>query len=145
MFSFLNQEPPETQEEKEALFNQLVSAAENNVISEFQLITHISEWRDIRIAIRGLEKLIVVFKNIAEEFLATYLQQLKTGTAEFPYICSYAKYKNCQLYYEKQLAKAEAELDEYWAYVGSGHFLEQFLFFNERPSELCYDHRRLAK
>lgn len=145
MFSFLSQDPPQTLEEKEALFNSLVSTAENNIDPGFSLITHISEWRDTRAAIKGMRKIIVMFKQIADEMIAIYLKQLAANTPEFPYLCSYSKYKTCMKYYEQQLAIAEGLLEEYWKYIDTGHFLEQFLFFKERPIELCYDHRSKSK
>ena len=131
-----------TAEEQQELFKALVTKAlEEKVHTQPEFIKNTSEWWTARACKAGLYKVITLFDTLATALYKAYCKAVLKGTADFNMLFVYRQYLECKHFYEEELALIQDMLEEYWVYVFSGHFCEQFLFFRERESWHLWDHR----
>jgi hypothetical protein len=64
------------------------------------------------------------------------------GTAEFEMILAVKQFQVCKEFYIKEADLVKDMLDEYDAYVGSGHFLDQVVLGKTRETWHLWDHRK---
>ena len=133
-----------TPEEQEQLFKELVSKAlENKEHASFEYIKNIAEFFAVRKCYKALKKVIKVFDSIANSLYKNYCKQISTGDSDFNMLFVYTQYKLCIEFYTKELEVANDMLDEYDAYLGRHHFLDQFLLLKEREYWELWDHRKV--
>lgn len=132
-----------TVEEQEQLFKELVTRAlENKEHTNFEYIKNAAEFFAVRKCCKALKKVLKVFESIANSLYENYCQQVTKSEQDFNLLFVYTQYKLCIQFYSKELDIALDMLDEYDAYVGKGHFLDQFLFFKSREGWELWDHRK---
>lgn len=114
-------------------------AGEHN---KFEYIKNIKEFFIIRKAKSGLKKIVKVFDKVCNTAFKDYCKQVKSGTADFNLLYIYTQYRACKKFYEEELETLKDMTDEYWTYIDSGNFLNQFLFFKTREYHELYDFRK---
>jgi hypothetical protein len=130
-------------EEREKLFRDLIAKAiEGGEHSKFEYLTCTAEWWVAKACQRSLRKVIDFFDIVAAKLYVQYCVSVKKGTADFNMLYTYTQYKACQKFYTEELAIIEDMLDEYWAYVGAGHFIDQWILFRAREYYEFYDFRK---
>ena len=135
-------ETQDTPEEREELFKQLTEFALKGEHHEWEYIKHTSAYWVLKHGMKGMEKVIKLFDTLATATYNAYCKQVAHGIGEFPVLYAYTQYLNCKKFYEEEYAIAEDMLEEYWAYVWSGHFMDQWLFGRERETWHLWDHRQ---
>lgn len=128
-------------DEQEELFKALVEKAINKEHTGFEYIKNVVEFRVMRSSRKGLITVIKLFDHILDSMYKAYCKQVGEGNNDFSLLCVYRQYGECREFYKKELETAENMLDEYDAYLGRGHFMEQFFCGRERESWHCWDHR----
>lgn len=127
--------------EQEELFKALVEKAINKEHTGFEYIKNVVEFRVMRSSRKGLRTVIKLFDHILDSMYKAYCKQVRDGNNDFSLLCAYRQYGECREFYKKELETAENMLDEYDAYLGKGHFMDQFFWGKERESWHCWDHR----
>ena len=139
---FLLDNTPETsKEEQEELYEALTQKALNAEHTEFEYIKNTSEFFIMKQAVSGLETVIKLYISICNALYKAYCNQVLEGRADFNMLYIFRQNQECITYYKRELEIAKDMLDEYWAYVWSGHFLDQWLFFRTRETWHLWDHR----
>lgn len=130
-----------TKEEQEKLYEALTQKALTADHTSFEYIKNVSEFFIMRQAVSGLETVIKLYTSIWKSLYKVYCKQVLEGKADFNmlYVCK--QNQVCADFYRKELDIAKDMLDEYWAYIWSGHFLDQWLFFRTRETWHLWDHR----
>jgi hypothetical protein len=141
VFEFEDLQEPST-EQQEELFKELTEAALNGQHHEWEYIKNITEYGIVKAGQAGLLKVIELFETCAKSVYSNYCAQVAEGTGEFPLLYAYTQYLECKKFYEYELDLTEDMLAEYWAYVWSGHFMDQWLFGRDRESWHLWDHRQ---
>lgn len=131
-----------TQEEQEELYELLTEKALSKDHTSFEYIKNTTEFSVMRQAVSGLESVIKLYECICEELYKAYCDQVLTGSTDFNMLYILRQNQECKTFYKKELEIAQDMIDEYWAYVWSGHFLDQWLLFRNRESWHLWDHRK---
>jgi hypothetical protein len=128
-------------QEKEELFKALTEKALANEHTEFEYLKSPGEWIIIKKTRKGLKKFIELYNQVSWSVYNAYCKQVLEGTQDFGLLYALRQYLECEQFYKKELETVNDMLAEYNAYLGKGHFLEQFLWGQERESWRCWDHR----
>lgn len=140
--NFLFEETPErTPEEQEELYEALTEKALSGEHTKFEYVRNITEWGVLRKAKSGLKKVIELYELIKSSMYKTYCKQVLVGEQDFNLIYSLRQIMECKVFYENELLIVQDMLEEYDAYVGSGHFMDQVLFGRNRETWHMWDHR----
>lgn len=131
-----------TGEEQEELFHELTEKALSGDHNEFEYIKNSTEWRIMRATKKGLKKIIELYEEVAESVYKAYCKTVLEGTADFNMLYAVRQFQECKIFYTEELNLALDMLDEYDAYIGQGHFLDQFIFGYNRESWHLWDHRQ---
>lgn len=137
---FFNNQNKDTQEQEE-LFKALTEKALANEHTEFEYIKSTAEWIIIKKTRKGLNKIIELYNQVSWSAYNAYCKQVLLGTQDFGLLYALRQYLECEQFYKKELETVKDMLAEYDAYLSKGHFLEQFLWNQERESWHCWDHR----
>ena len=100
-----------------------------------------AEWLIIKKTRKGLNKIIELYNQVSWSAYNAYCKQVLLGTQDFGLLYALRQYLECEQFYKKELETVKDMLAEYNAYLDKGHFLEQFLWGQERESWHCWDHR----
>lgn len=128
-------------EEQEELFEALTKKAASGEYTEFEYIKNTSEWWVMKKAKTGLYKVIELYDNLIQQLYDIYCRQIKGGDLSSDVLFAMRQFKECKAFYEVELATTNDMLSEYWAYIGSGHFINQWFLLGERETEQLWDHR----
>lgn len=128
-------------EEQEELFKVLTEKALAKDHNGFEYIKNTTEFGIIKKTVSGLLKIITLYERIIKNLYKTYCAQVIQGTQDFNMLYALRQYQECKAFYESELAIAKDMLEEYDAYLGKGHFLDQFLFGHTREVWHLWDHR----
>lgn len=131
-----------TKEEQEALYEALTEKALSGEHTAFEYIKSVSERSVMLQALAGLETVIKLYDVICKDLYKAYCKQILAGDADFNLIYVLRQNIECKVFYEKEYEIAFDMLDEYKAYVRSGHFLDQWLFLHTRETWHLWDHRK---
>lgn len=127
--------------EKEDLFNSLVEAAIKNKTTPFEYIKNIDELAVAKECKRSINKVITMFTKMQKAMYKTYCKKVKKGEFDFNLLVAHKKYEFCQNFYKKEIAILEDMMDEYQAYLNSGHYIDQYVKLETRRGVELYDHR----
>jgi hypothetical protein len=83
---------------------------------------------------------IQIFKNLCDSTYKTYLNQIQSGDQDLQTLLALKQFKQCVSYYQREKEIAADMLDEYWAYIFSGHIIDT-LVGNVRKEEDLMDYR----
>jgi hypothetical protein len=131
-----------TAEEQEELYEALTEKALSGEHTAFEFIRNTAEWGVLCKAKSGLNKVIELYELIRRNIYKTYCKQILVGEQDFNLIYALRQIMECKTFYEDELLIIKDMLSEYDAYLGSGHFMQQFLFGMDRETWHMWDHRR---
>ena len=134
-----------TAEEQEELFQALILHVQEGEPLKFEFIKNTAEWQIIQASRTGLVKVVKLFETVATSLHKAYCMQVKEGIGNFDMLCAYHRYLACKDFYLKELDTAKDMIKEYWAYLKSGHFIEQFFLAKQRSETDLYDFRKNVK
>lgn len=126
-------------------FEQMSETALAGKNSNFEFVRNVESYFTLKSARSGLKKIILLYKKLCKKVLKQYCSEVKNGLHNFALIYKYTQFRKCVEFYTAELKIAEDMNQEYWAYCDHGHYLEQWLFFRERPEELCHDFRQKSQ
>lgn len=130
-----------TGKEQEELFQALTEKALAGDHNSFEYIKNTTEWGIIRATKKGIKKIILLYDQVTDSIYREYCRHITLGTQDFNMIYALRQFQECKGFYEAELELVLDMLSEYDAYVGQGHFFDQFIFGKERESWHCWDHR----
>ena len=140
--NFLFEETPErTSEEQEELYEALTDKALSGGHTKFEFVRNTAEWGVLCKAKSGLKKVIELYELISGNMYKIYCKQVVKGEQDFNLLYAYRQIIECRAFYEEELLIVKDMLNEYDAYLGSGHFMQQFLFGMDRETWHLWDHR----
>ncbi len=131
-----------TSADQEELFKALTERALVGTHSSWEWVRTLAECCVLYQAKRGLLKIVELYENVSAAVYREYCSQVLAGTAEFEMILAVKQFQVCKEFYIKEADLIKDMLDEYDAYVGSGHFLDQVVFGKTRETWHLWDHRK---
>ena len=87
-------------------------------------------------------RIIILFESLADELYSAYCKEVLLGTNSVDMLYVVSQYHKCAEFFQDELHIAEEMIEEYWCYVRSGHWLDQFLFFKQRDCWDLWDFRK---
>ena len=130
---------PDKTEEK--FFTDLVERALNGKQSNFEYIRCWQERNAVKTYQLGIEAVLKVFTEICDKVYKTYVLQVREGEGDLQVLLALKRFKQCLVFYEKELEISKDMLSEYWEYIWDWHIIDT-LVGNYRPVEDLWDHRR---
>jgi hypothetical protein len=124
---------------KDLLFNLIERSKADHTTFEF-----IRSWREyttLRISRRFTKTIIKSLRSAINKLFKDYCKEVSSGGAQFNKLLAYSTLQDALRFYEEELSIITGMLDEYVAYLSSGHLINSFLFLKQRPEDQLWDHR----
>ena len=133
----------EFSEDPKEFFSELVKKALKGKQSDFEFIRTYEMSKVARYYKISTKRVSKVFKTLYKKLMKTYAKDILTGKQKLEMLMSMKQFEICYRYYEKECEIAKDMLDEYRAYLSSGHIFDQLIFNSVRPDDECVDYRKL--
>lgn len=133
----------ESSKDREKFFEAVVKKALSGKHSDFEFIRTYEACKTARLYKTSVKRLSKVFKNLCKKLMKTYAKDIMADEQKLETLMSMKQFEICYRYYEKECEIAKDMLDEYRAYLSSGHIFDQLVFNNVRPDDECVDYREL--
>ena len=133
----------EFSEDPKEIFGELVKKALKGKQSDFEFIRTYEMCKVARYYKIGVKKVSKTFKILYKKLMKTYAKDILAGEQKLEMLMSMKQFEICYRYYEKECEIAKDMLDEYRAYLSSGHIFDQLVFNSVRPDDECVDYRKL--
>ena len=129
--------------EDEKFFEAIMKKALSGKHSDFEFIRTYEACETARLYKISVKRLSKVFKNLYKELMKTYAKDIMTDEQKLEMLMSMKQFKICHDYFEKEREIAKDMLDEYYAYLTSGHIFDQLIMNGIRSDDDCVDYRKL--
>ena len=129
--------------EDEKFFEAVMKKALSGKHSDFEFIRTYEACETARLYKISVKRLSKVFKNLYKELMKTYAKDIMTDEQKLEMLMSMKQFKICHDYFEKEREIAKDMLDEYYAYLTSGHIFDQLIMNGIRSDDDCVDYRKL--
>lgn len=126
------------------LAEQLILRAKNGEYSEFEFICSLEEYfavRTIRNAVRKVVKSFITSKN---KLYKAYIKSIRDGVSNLDVILSISELDQVIKFYENEIWIVSDMIDEYRAYVHSGHIWDTIVG-NYRKEKDLVDFRKVEQ
>ena len=133
----------EFSEDPKEIFSELVKKALKGKQSDFEFIRTYETCKVARYYKISVKKVSKVFKTLYKKLMKTYAKDIMTDEQKLEMLMSMKQFEICYRYYEKECEIAKDMLDEYYAYLTSGHIFDQLVLNNIRSEDDCVDYRKL--
>ena len=134
----------EFEEDPKEFFDELVKKALKGKQSDFEFIRTYEMCKVARYYKISVKRVSKTFKTLYKKLMKTYAKDIRTDEQKLEMLMSMKQFEICYRYYEKEREIAKDMLDEYRAYVSSGHIFDQLVFNSVRPDDECVDYRKLS-
>ena len=134
----------EFSEDPKKVFEELVKKALKGKQSDFEFIRTYEMCKVARYYKISVKKVSKVFKTLYKKLMKTYAKDILTGEQKLEMLMSMKQFEICYRYYEKECEIAKDMLDEYYAYLTSGHIFDQLVMNGVRSDDDCVDYRKLS-
>ena len=135
--------PTEARDYTEQLMKELCTTALAGKHNSFEYIKSVREWYVAHKAKTGLRKIVEIFDEACHKSFNAYCKAVEKGEADFSLLYQFTQFRACRDFYEQELQTIKDMLNEYWTYVDSGNWLNQFLFFKTREFWELHDFRKV--
>ena len=129
--------------EDEKFFEAIMKKALSGKHSDFEFIRTYEACETARLYKISVKRLSKVFKNLYKKLMKTYAKDIMTDEQKLEMLMSMKQFKICHDYFEKEREIAKDMLDEYYAYLTSGHIFDQLIMNGIRSDDDCVDYRKL--
>ena len=129
--------------EDEKFFEAVMKKALSGKHSDFEFIRTYEACETARLYKISVKRLSKVFNNLYKELMKTYAKDIMTDEQKLEMLMSMKQFKICHDYFEKEREIAKDMLDEYYAYLTSGHIFDQLAMNGVRSDDDCVDYRKL--
>ena len=133
----------EFSEDPKEIFSELVKKALSGKHSDFEFIRTYEACKTARLYKSSVKRLSKVFKTLYKKLMKTYAKDIMTDEQKLEMLMSMKQFEICYRYYEKECEIAKDMLDEYYAYLTSGHIFDQLIMNGVRSDDDCIDYRKL--
>ena len=133
----------ELTEDQEKFFEAVVKKALRGKHSDFEFIRTYEDCKTARLYKTSVKRLSKVFKNLYKKLMKSYAKDIMTDEQKLEMLMSMKQFKICYDYYKKEYELAKDMLDEYYAYLTSGHIFDQLVMSGVRSDDDCVDYRKL--
>ena len=133
----------EFSEDPKKVFEELVKKALKGKQSDFEFIRTYETCKVARYYKISVKKVSKVFKTLYKKLMKTYAKDIMTDEQKLEMLMSMKQFEICYRYYEKECEIAKDMLDEYYAYLTSGHMFDQLVMNGVRSDYDCVDYRKL--
>ena len=133
----------EFSEDPKKVFEELVKKALKGKQSDFEFIRTYEMCKVARYYKISVKKVSKVFKTLYKKLMKTYAKDIMTDEQKLEMLMSMKQFKICYDYYKKEYELAKDMLDEYYAYLTSGHIFDQLVMSGVRSDDDCVDYRKL--
>lgn len=134
----------EASEDPKTVFGELVKKALKGKQSDFEFIKTYEMCKVARYYKISVKRVSKAFKTLYKKLMKTYAKDILTGEQQLEMLMSMKHFEICYDYYKKEYKLAKDMLDEYHAYLASGHIFDQLVMNNVRPDDECVDYRKLT-
>ena len=129
--------------EDEKFFEAIVKKALSGKHSDFEFIRTYEACETARLYKISVKRLSKVFKTLYKKSMKTYAKDIMTDEQKLETLMSMKQFKICHDYFEKEREIAKDMLDEYYAYLTSGHIFDQLVMNGVRSDDDCVDYRKV--
>lgn len=133
----------EFSEDPKEIFSELVKKALKGKQSDFEFIRTYETCKVARYYKISVKKVSKVFKTLYKKLMKTYAKDIMTDEQKLEMLMSMKQFEICYRYYEKECEITKDMLDEYYAYLTSGHIFDQLVMNGVRSDDDCVDYRKL--
>lgn len=133
----------ELMEDREKFFEAVVKKALSGKHSDFEFIRTYEACKTARLYKASVKRLSKVFKNLCKKLMKTYAKEIMTDEQKLETLMSMKQFEICRDYFEKEREIAKDMLQEYRAYLTSGHIFDQLVMNGVRSDDDCVDYRKL--
>ena len=133
----------EFSEDPKKVFEELVKKALKGKQSDFEFIRTYETCKVARYYKISVKKVSKVFKTLYKKLMKTYAKDIMADEQKLEMLMSMKQFEICYRYYEKECEIAKDMLDEYYAYLTSGHIFDQLVCNAIRSDNDCVDYRKL--
>lgn len=126
---------------EEELAVALILKAQKNDHTKFELLRNLDDKFMAKTCVKIFAKLSKRYKKVSKVLLKQYLQTVKVGRSSHELIVAYQEMNLCSKFYAEEVNIYWDMLDEFKSYLWSGHFLDVYLFGNDRTNEDMVDMR----
>ena len=133
----------EFSEDPKEIFSELVKKALKGKQSDFEFIRTYETCKVARYYKISVKRVSKVFKTLYKKLMKTYAKDILTDEQKLEMLMSMKQFEICYRYYEKECEIAKDMLDEYYAYLTSGHIFDQLVMNGVRSDDDCVDYRKL--
>ena len=133
----------EFSEDPKKVFEELVKKALKGKQSDFEFIRTYEMCKVARYYKISVKKVSKVFKTLYKKLMKTYAKDIMADEQKLEMLMSMKQFEICYDYYKKEYELAKDMLDEYYAYLTSGHIFDQLIMNSVRSDDDCVDYRKL--
>ena len=133
----------EFSEDPKEIFSELVKKALKGKQSDFEFIRTYETCKVARYYKISVKKVSKVFKTLYKKLMKAYAKDIMADEQKLEMLMSMKQFEICCRYYEKECEIAKDMLDEYYAYLTSGHMFDQLVMNGVRSDDDCVDYRKL--
>ena len=133
----------EFSEDPKEIFSELVKKALKGKQSDFEFIRTYEMCKVARYYKISTKRVSKTFKILYKKLMKTYAKDILTGEQKLEMLMSMKQFEICYRYYEKECEIAKDMLNEYRAYLTSGHIFDQLVMNGVRSDDDCVDYRKL--
>lgn len=130
-------------EDPKKVFEELVKKALKGKQSDFEFIKTYEMCKVARYYKISVKRVSKTFKTLYKKLMKAYAKDIRTDEQKLEMLMSMKQFEICYRYYEKECEIAKDMLDEYRAYLTSGHIFDQLVLNGVRPDDECVDYRKL--
>ena len=134
----------EFSEDPKKVFEELVKKALEGKHSDFEFIRTYETCKVARYHKISVKRVSKVFKTLYKKLMKTYAKDIMTDEQKLEMLMSMKQFEICYRYYEKECEITKDMLDEYHAYLTSGHMFDQLIMNGVRSDDDCVDYRKLS-
>ena len=132
----------EFSEDPKKVFEELVKKALKGKQSDFEFIRTYEMCKTARYYKIGVKRVYKTFKILYKKLMKTYAKDILTGEQKLEMLMSMKQFEICYDYYKKEYELAKDMLNEYRAYLTSGHIFDQLVMNGVRSDNDCVDYRK---
>ena len=129
--------------EDEKFFEAVMKKALSGKQSDFEFIRTYETCKAARYYKIGVKRVYKTFKTLYKKLMKTYAKDIMADEQKLEMLMSMKQFEICYRYYEKECEIAKDMLDEYYAYLTSGHMFDQLIMNGIRSDDDCVDYRKL--
>ena len=111
----------EFSEDPKEIFGELVKKALRGKHSDFEFIRTYEMCKAARLYKTSIKTVYKTFKTLYKKLMKTYAEDIMADEQKLEMLMSMKQFEICYDYYKKEYELAKDMLDEYYAYLTSGH------------------------